>query len=183
MLSQIDIESSDVRTSLRYAVDKQINDYLYSLVDPSASSPDHILTSADMNAAALSATRKLAAQAKWGMEKGWYGLLDPSYYSDVIDDTTLAGADYGATDAPMIGGQLALQRMGFKILEDNSQSTDKGLFFHPDFMHLVMQSEVQVKISDLHAQKKFGVILSVDVIFGAKLGIDGDVKHIKYTAS
>jgi len=180
--SQIDMERSDVRESLMFAMNKQINDYLYSLVSPSTATPDHELVSTDMNAAQLSAIRKLAAQAKWGAG-AWYGLTDPSYYSDILDDTTLSSADYGATDAPIIGGQLARNRFGFSILEDNSRSEDYGLFFHPDFMHMVMQQAVQVKVSDLHAQKKFGFVLSVDVVFGAALGIDGDKKHIRVQGS
>ena len=177
--SQIDMDNSDVRESLKFALAKTINDYLFSLVDPSTSAPDHLVSGVtDMNAAQLAAIRLLAAKAKWGMGN-WYGLVDPSYYSDILDDTTLSSNYYGATDNPMIGGQVSLPRMGFKILEDNSRSTDYGLFFHPDFLHMVTQSQVQVKISDLHAQKRFGYLLSVDMIFGAKLGINGDVKHIK----
>ena len=87
--------------------------------------------------------------------------------------------DYGASDAPLIGGKVALKRYGFNLIEDNSRSADFGLFFHPDFLHMVTQSEVQVKISDLHSQKRFGVVMSVDMVFGAKLGINGNVKHIK----
>jgi len=44
---------------------------------------------------------------------------------------------------------------------------------------MVTQTQVQIKLSDLHSQKKFGVLMSVDIIFGAKLGIEGNKKHIK----
>lgn len=178
--SQISQDNPEVLEALKYAMAQQINDYLYSLVNPSSSSPDHLIASVtDFNATQLAACRVLAAQAKWRMEPGWYGLLDPQYYGDVMNATTLASIDYGASDAPLISGQLGLKRMGFTLFEDNSRSADYALLFHPDFMHMVMQSEVQVKISDLHSQKRFGVVMSVDVVFGAKLGINGNVKHIK----
>jgi len=178
--SQLDAQDSELRTALRFAVEKKINDYLYTLVNPSTATPDHLLASiTDMNAAQLSAIRLLAATAKWQENKPWYGLVDPSYYSDILDDTTLGSSLYGASDAPMIGGKLGLNRMGFIIFEDNSRSTDYGLFFHPDFLNMVMQRKVTVKLSDLHPQKKFGYLLSVDVLFGAALGINGNVKHIK----
>lgn len=181
--SQIGDADSDIRSALKFAVEKQINDYLYSLVAPSASNPDHTVGSvADMNAAQLAGLRLLAAKAKWRQDKPWYLLADPSYYSDILKDTTLSSSHYGASDAPMINGQVSLQRFGFTILEDNSRATDKALAFSPDFMHLVMQKEPQFKISDLHANKQFGYVISVDVIFGAALGIDGDVKHIEVTA-
>jgi hypothetical protein len=178
--SQIDLEKSDVRQSLMWAIQNKINTYLYSLAVPSTSSPDHTIASVtDMNAGQLSATRVLAGQAKWPMDKPWYGLLDPQYYADVMDDTTMGSSDFGAADAPMISGRLALPRFGFMLFEDTSLSADNGYFFYPDFMHLVQQPQVQVKVSDLHSQKKFGYLLSVDLIFGAVLGISGANKHIR----
>lgn len=181
--SLIERDNPEVMASLRYSMEKQINDYLYTLVSPSASAPDHTITGVtDFNASQLGAVRVLAAEAKWMREQGWYGLLSPQYYQDLLNATTIASIDYGASDAPTIGGQLALKRFGFNILEDNSRSGDYGLFFHPDFLHLVMQTAVQVKISDLHPRGQFGFLMSVDVIFGAKVGIDGSVKHITVTA-
>ena len=178
--SQISQSNPEVLEALKYAMASQINDYLYSLVNPSTSAPDHLIASVtDFNASQLSACRILAAQAKWRMEPGWYGLLDPQYYGDIMNASTLSSIDYGASDAPVISGQIALKRFGFNLLEDNSRSADFALLFHPDFMHMVSQSEVQVKISDLHSQKRFGVVMSVDMVFGAKLGIDGNKKHIK----
>jgi hypothetical protein len=178
--SQISQSNPEVMEALRYAMAKQINDYLYSLVAPSTSAPDHDVSSVtDFNAAQLAAIRLLAAKAKWPDAPGWYLMLDPTYYSDLLNASTITSSDFGASDAPMIGGKIGLKRMGFNIFEDNSRGTDYGLAFHPDFLHMVSQTAVQVKISDLHAQKKFGLVMSVDLVFGARLGIDGNVKHIK----
>lgn len=181
--SEVD-KNPAVMEALNYAISQQMNSYLNSLVNPSTATPDHLINSVtDFNAAQLAACRLLAATAKWRQEPGWYALLDPSYYSDIMNATTLTSSDYGATDSPVISGQVAMKRFGFNIFEDNSKSVDTALLFHPDFMHLVMQQEVQIKISDLHAQKKFGYVMSVDIVFGAKLGINGNVKHIKVLAA
>lgn len=178
--SQISQENPEVMNALMYAMSKQINDYLWSLVSPSTSAPDHDIASvSDFNASQLSACRVLSAQAKWPFVPGWYALLDPQYYGDVLNAATLTSSDYGASDTPVISGQVGLKRFGYAIYEDNSRAADHALLFHPDFLHMVTQQEVQVKISDLHAQKKFGVVMSVDMVFGAKLGINGNVKHIK----
>jgi len=182
--SQLGAQQSAIRDSLKFAVEAKINDYLYSLVSPSTSSPDHLLNSiTDMNAAQLNAIRLLAAQAKWDRSKPWYGLVDPSYYSDILNAATLTSQDYVGGEMPIIGGQVVNKRFGFSLLEDNSRGTDKGLFFHPDFMNLVMQSQPTFKISDQHANKKFSYLISVDVIFGAALGIDGGKKHVWATAA
>lgn len=181
--SQLNSMESDIRDTLVNAVEAQINKYLYSLVSPSAATPDHVVTGiASMSASNLLSVRTLASTAKWPKSKPFYGLLDPTYYGDVLTDTILANNQYGANDAPVIGGQTSLKRLGFNLLEDNSRSTKNGLFFYPDFMHLVMQTQLEFKLSDLHAQGKFGYLLSANIIYGAKLGIEGNLKHITVAA-
>jgi len=180
--SQIGAEDSEIRAGLMYAIEKQVNDYLYSLVAPSTSAPDHTITGVtDFNATQLSAARTLAAQAKWLKNKGWWALLDPQYYGDLLNAQTMTSADY-APDAPVIGGEIAKQRFGYNILEDNSRSADTGLLFHPDFLHLVMQQAPRFKVSDLHPNEEFAYVISCDLVFGAALGIDGAKKHITVTA-
>ena len=182
LMSQLGAKDSEIRQSLVFAVSQQINDYLYSLVAPSAA-PDHTVTGVtDFNASQVSNVRKLAAQAKWMNNKPWYLLADPSYYTDILNAQTLTSSDYGAADAPVISGQVALKRFGFNILEDNSKATDTALAFHPDFLLWVMKQDITFKESDLHSNKKFGFVMSADLIGGAKLGIAGDVKHITVTA-
>lgn len=177
--SQVNKEKPEFLQTMRDEITEQVNNHLYSLVAPSASAPDHTLTSVtDFNAAQLSACRILAAQAHWPKDGRWYCLPDPVYYGDLLNSVTITGSDYGADDAPLIGGQIALKRFGFNVLEDDSRGADEALLFHPDFLHMVSQMEVNFKVSDLHAQKKFGYVISADLVFGAKLGIDGDNKHI-----
>lgn len=178
--SQIDIAGSPVRESLLYSMGVQINEYLWSLVAASTATPDHSIASvADLTAAALSGYRVLAGQAKWNKGKPWYGLVDPVFYGDAANDTTLSSSNFNAGDPVMVGGEIASKRFGFNLIEDNSLGADHALFFYEDFMHFVTQQAVRVKVSDLHAQKKFGVIMSVDLIGGAKLGINGDVQSIQ----
>jgi hypothetical protein len=181
--SQIGQKDSEVREALMSSLREVINDYLYSLVSPSTSAPDHTTTGVtDFQSSHLAAVRVLASQAKWDKLKPWYGLLDPQYYGDALDDSVLAHGDYNGGEPTIIQGQIALPRYGFNLLEDNSRSADQGLFFHPDFMYLVMQTQPTFKISDLHVVNQFGFKISVDCVYGAKLGIDGNKKHITVTA-
>lgn len=177
--SQIDMESSDVRTSLLYSMNKQIETYLLSLINPSTSAPDHLINGVtDFNASQIATLRKLAATALWDESKGWYLLCDPSYMSDVLSATTLVSSDY-VGDQPTVAGKIGMKRFGFNIFEHNGMSLDTALAFTPDWLHLVTQSEVQVKVSDLHPTGKFGYAISCDIVFGAALGIAGNTKHIK----
>ncbi len=181
--TQLGAADSPIRQALVYSVNNQINTYLNSLVSPSTSNPDHLINSVtDFNAAQLASCRILAGQAKWGKDKPWYGLLDPSYYGDIMNASTLTSADY-VNDMPVVGGNVVSKRFGFNLIEDNSKSVDTALLFHPDFMVLCMQKEPTIQVSSLHSNKQFGYVISCDVIFGAALGIDGAKKHIKVLAA
>ena len=180
---------SKIRAALNKGLELQLNKYLYSLVSPSTSAPDHSIASVtDFNATQVLNNRLLASQAKWMAEGGWWLLLDPSYYNDFLSATTLTSGDYVGSDLPIIGGKKPYNRFGFNILEDNSAAmsqlsptaatSDLGLAFHPDFMYLVHQMQPTVKISDLHANKQRGYLITAELVVGAKLGIQGNVKHI-----
>lgn len=180
---------SKIKSALLEAAQIELNKYLYSLVAPSTSAPDHVLSGVStFDATQLLACRQLAAKAKWMREGGWYALLDPSYMNDVLAAQTLTSSDFVGDSRPVIGGQVPNQRFGFNILEDNSEGllqlspasagAECGLLFHPDFLYLVM-GQPQFKVSDLHSNHQFGYLISVDMWVGAKLGLEGDVKHIQ----
>lgn len=188
--SQIDAESaggpaSSIRQAMVYAINSQMNSYLYSLVAPSTSAPDHLRNSTStLDKTELLALRQLAAVAKWDKTKGWWLLADPVFYNSILSDQTLASRDYVGDDpGQTVAGQAVNPRYGFKILEDNALAASQAMAFHPDFMHLVMQTSVEFKISELHSQKKFGYIMSADIVYGATLGIAGSSKHIVTTGS
>ena len=181
--SQIGDQKSAIREALVASVAEQVNNYLYSVIAPSASAPAHILTGCtDLNNTKMAAIRLLGAKAKWPKNKPAYGLVDPSYYSDIIADSTLSSSLFGDNAGPIVNGEKSARVYGFNMLEDNSLETDKGYFFYEDFMHYVVQREVQIKVSDLHAQKKFGYVISADILVGAKMGIDGGSKVISVSA-
>lgn len=182
--SQIDAENnggpaSDIRAGMVYAINKQMNAYCYSLAAASSSGPDNLLQSVStFDKSALLNVRLAASSAKWNRNKPWYLLADPSYYNNILSDQTLTSRDYVGDTPTVIAGQVPNARYGFNILEDNALATGQALAFHPDFMHLVMQTQVNFKISDLHNQKKFGFILSADIVYGAALGIAGANKCV-----
>lgn len=168
LMSQLNDANSDIRDSLLADVKEQVNDHIKGLISPSSSSPDHVTTSSDFNLAQLSATRLLAAAAKWGSTgEPWYLFADPSYYSDMLDDSSLGASDVmGVGESPMVGGKFVRQRMQFNIVEDDSLSTDTAYAFIPSFMKVIM-GEPRFLVSPLHAQKKFGYVISCDVLVGA----------------
>lgn len=179
--SQIGNETSEIRATMMFEMEEQINDFLYSKVAPSTSTPDHDRTGiTNFNAGEVTTLRKLASQAKWMRNKPWWILADPSYMKDMLDDQVLTSQDF-VDDRPVIGGQIIQKRFGWNIVEDDSRPEDFAIAFHPDWLYFVTQTQPTFKISDLHSNKQFGFVISVDLIGGAILGIQGDVKHIRIT--
>lgn len=169
LMSQLEQEDSQIREALLADVREQANNWVKSLISPSASAPAHVLTSvADLNFAQLSAIRTLGATAKWKSSgEPWYLVADPSYYSDLLDDTSINQANtMGTSTSPVLEGMFNFKRMGFNIVEDDSLATDKAYAFIPSFQKVIM-GQPRFKISDLHAQKKMGFLISVDFPMGA----------------
>lgn len=186
--SQLGSAESEIRANMLKALEIQVNAYLYSLVSPATSSPDHSIASVtDFNETQLASCKVLADQAKWPMTDR-FCLVDPQYSADLTASAGLSSQDY-VPDYPKVGGQIVSQRYGFNILMDNSAgllmagaasdtgTQDRALLFHKSFMALVM-GQIQWKVSDLHANKQHGYILSCHAVGGAKLLINGANKHI-----
>jgi hypothetical protein len=186
--SQLGSAQSEIRATMLKALEIQVNTFLYSLVSPSTSSPDHSISGVtDFNEAQLAAAKVLADQAKWPMPDR-FCIVDPQFHADLTASAGLSSQDY-VPDYPKVGGQFVAQRYGFNILMDNSAgllmagaasdtgTADRALLFHKSFMALVM-GQINWKLSDLHSHKQHGYLLSCHAIGGAKLLINGANKHI-----
>lgn len=182
--SLIDGNSPEVMEKMRSDMERKLTTYLRGLFAPSSSNPDHILNSQSaFTSTTLKTLRANAGAAKWNDDKPWICLLDPVYYSDPMDDSKMASNDYGAEDKPLINGKFGQKRLNFNIFEDNGMSSKTGLAFHPDALHLVMQKEPTVSIAPLTANKQFGFVIVVDMIFGTALGFNHELLCQKIQAT
>lgn len=182
--SQIGDKDSEIRASLMQGVMEQINDYLYSIVAPSTATPEHDFGGvANFAATDLSTSRRLAGKAKWPKNSAWWALLDPDYHGDLLDEQTITSSDFNGGEQVTIAGEIVNKRYGFNIVEDNSREEPQGLLFEPDFMYLVTQKTPTFKVSDLHSNEEFAYLISLDAIFGAVIGIEGELKHIQFRAA
>lgn len=174
----------EIRMSLMHDIGSQINTYLYSLIVPSASSPDHTIGSTSaMSNTVMADMREAAALAHWPKNEPFYHLMSPHYMSDFLADNNMVNADYGFSDQARIFGQPSVQRYGFTNFEDNSVTAASSISFVPSALLYAAQYEPRIKISDLHPLGQFGFLLSIDLVFGSKLSIDGDKKCYKVTAA
>jgi len=182
--SQIHDPNSQIRQGMFEAIEIELNNYLYEQI----AATNNVSGVTTFDASQLGAAKIYASQQKWAT-KNKYLLLDPVFHQDLMNVTSLTSKDF-VPDAPVVGGQMATQRFGFNILEDNSAGMDAlsplsagsqyGLAFDPDFIHFVMQQGMEIKLSDLHSNKKRGFILTADIIVGSKIAYEGAVSHMTF---
>jgi len=179
------MSNPEVRQALMHDIGNQISDYLYSLIVPSTSAPDHLLGgTAAMSNTIMANMRELAAAAKWPKSETWYHLMGVNYYSDFLAADTLVADTFGFNDAARVNGQIVQNRYGFSNIEDNSVAlATSSVALVPSAILYAQSYEPRFKISDNHSSGSFGYSLSVDIPFGATLSIDGNKKCIKVTAA
>jgi len=175
----------DVRMAMMHDIGRQINTYLYSVMVPSTSAPDHTINStAAMSNTIMANMREACAKAHWPKDKPWYHLMGPEYYSDFLSDNNLVADTYGFEDGARISGQVGQQRYGFINYEDDSAAVaSSSISFLPEAVLYAAQTEPTFQLSSLHSNKQFGFALSVDLVFGAKLSISGSSKCYKVTSA
>lgn len=181
--SLVNINNTDLRESMAWGMNDQINTHLYSFIAPTTDNT----AVATFDAGELTTLTQQADEAFWPRERRWL-IVDPLYHKQLLDDTTLVDVDSsGNTDRPVIGGMISQRRFGWNIVVDNSgalaaavnaSAAGVALAFIPEFLHMVMGRDVQVKVSDRHSNNEFRIGMSVDTVFGAALGISGADKHI-----
>lgn len=162
----------ELQKELTYGIAKALEDYLVTLLIPSAAAPDHIITTASANvfAAVDAATcRTLLSKANVPVMDRFLA-LDPQFYGDALNSTNFISSDFIPAGSPVSSGALSNPVYGFNCLESNNLGTDDiGFAFHKSCLNLVLQKGIEVKISDQHANKRFGYIISASMIGGAKL--------------
>lgn len=159
----------EMQQALIYGVRKKIEQDLIAALIPSASNPDHQIAPAAASALAavdVATLRTLLSTALVPTEQRAL-FLAPSYYGDLCVSTQIMSRDFTAGNDSMSGVIDAF--LGFRIMEHDLLDADVGFACHPSALQLVIQKDMEVKVSDLHSQNKFGALVSASVIYGFTL--------------
>jgi hypothetical protein len=166
-LQSMSFEQS-AQEALVYAVRKQIEEQVKAALVPVAGHQINPVSASDLDAVDVAKMRTLLSQAL--VPTTGRGLfLDPAYFGDILQKTTFTSSDFVSNGAPISSGMFASPLYGFQIVENDNLAADVGYACHPSALQVVIQRDLRLKISDLHAQKKMGYLMSADIIFGLKL--------------
>lgn len=160
---------SEIQNALVYAIMKKIESDIISALVPSTSAPDHDIAPAsasDLAAADLAGMRKLLRVAK--VPTIGLGLfLDPAYYADILTKTQLVSKDFQNAN-PTENGSVG-NLFGFNVFEHDLLSADVGYACHPSALQFAMQQGLRIQVSNLHSNKKYGYLISADIVYGISL--------------
>ena len=169
-LQSIDFQM-EVMEGLTYSIQKQIEaDIIANMLVPSAATPDHVAAPAvatDLDVADVAGLRALLSQAKVPFDGNVFLAVDPIYYSKLMVKNQVVSSDFGSINDLIAGEVRGLA--GFKVFEHNGLAATTGFGFHTSAVQMVHQTSVNVKVSDLHVNKKFGFLISADIIYGRTL--------------
>lgn len=157
--------------ALVFGLSKKVEDDVIAALLPSTSAPDHDIAPASagvLAAADVAGIRTLLSIAKVPTSNRAL-FLSPSYYGDLLGATTLTSSDYITAGSPVMSGGFNFPLYGFSIVEANNLGTDVGYGVHNSALQMIIQKGVSVKISDLHANKKYAYLLSADMVYGFSL--------------
>lgn len=171
LLQSLDFQL-EAQRALVYSLQKKIDDDLIAALAANvSSSPDHDIAPASASSLApvdLTSVRSLL-RAQSVVTNECTFVMDVNYYSDLLRQSQFTSADFINPNATTASGEIRSQLFGFSIAESESLSTDVGYACHPSAIQVVMQQDVRIKMSDLHNQRKFGMLLSADIVWGYKV--------------
>lgn len=162
---------NDAREALVYAVQKQIEQKIIAALIPSASAPDHDIapvSAGDLDASDVAGLRTLMSIQKVP-KTNRHLLCDPNYFGDLLQKTNFISSDFIPAGSPVSSAELNSPLYGFRVGEHDLLPADVAYAVHASALQMVMQQSMRLKISDLHAQKKFGFVMSADLVFGLSL--------------
>jgi hypothetical protein len=159
---------AEARQSLVFAVMKQVEDHIESLMVPAAANDIAPVSASDLAVGDVAEMRRLLSKAKVPVQ-GRALFLDVDYHSDIIQKSQFASSDFVPAGSPTATGEFSSPIYGFSVREHNGLAADTGYGAHPSAIAHVMQREMSVKLSDMHPAGKRGWLLTAEVFFGAKL--------------
>ncbi len=159
----------EAQEALRYAIMAQMEADILSALVPSAAAPDHQIAPASAGLLAstdVTSLRTLLSLAKVPGQSR-YLALDPSYYGDLLNSNALMSKEFTNSN-DQDNGQV-VKALGFNIFEHDILPADTGFAIHPSALQLVMQTGVEVKVSDLHSNHEYAALISANIIYGYTL--------------
>ena len=150
-----------------FSILKKLEADLIAAISPSASAPDHQIAYDSGTTLALAdilEAKELLDEADCPMDDRQM-VLGSEQYNDLFNITAFTSRDFVPSGSPVSSGQIQVPVAGFKV-HLGTRVADTAYFFHPSFMTMAMQRELEISMHDLGSQGIRGQRLNVDLLYG-----------------
>lgn len=152
-----------------YSINKRIQSIIISLIVPNASAPDHSIAYDSSTtlalADALEAKELLDAQDVPLGDR--HVVMGSAQLNDLFNITGFTSTDFGASNAPLINGNMPSQILGF-MPHFSSPVGNTSYWFHRSFMTIAAQQGMNVQQYDLGSSGKRAARVNCDTLLGLK---------------
>lgn len=152
-----------------YSIQKAINNYIVSIIIPSASAPDHSIAYDSGTTMALAdlleAKELLDAQDVPSPDR--HLVMGSAQVNDIFNITGFTSSDFLVAGAPLASGQLPMALLGF-MPHFASGVGNTSYLFHSSFFTMATQKGMSVSMYDLGVDGKRAMRVNVDTLAGFK---------------
>lgn len=152
-----------------HAIQKRMQALIIAAIVPNASAPDHSIAYTSGTTLALAdilAGKRLLDAQDVPMENR-HMVVGASQLNDLFNITGLTSTDFGASNAPLLNGNLPSQILGY-MPHFTSLASSTSYFFHSSFMTVAAQEGMNVKQFDKGIDGSRSMRVNCDTLFGLK---------------
>jgi hypothetical protein len=135
---------------------------------PSASSPDHQIafdSGTTLGLADILEAKELLDDADVPDDGSRAMVLGSAQWNDIFNITGFTSRDYVPTGSPLASGSLGASVLGFNP-RLTTEVGNVSYLFHPIFMQMAVQKELQVKVFDQGVEGKRSMRINSTLLFG-----------------
>ena len=152
-----------------HAIQKRMQALIIAAIVPNAAAPDHSIAYTSGTTLALAdilASKRLLDAQDVPMENR-HMVVGASQLNDLFNITGLVSTDFGASNAPLLNGNLPSQILGY-MPHFTSLVSSTSYFFHSSFMTVAAQEGMNVKQFDKGIDGSRSMRINCDTLFGLK---------------
>tara|TARA_R110000803_G_scaffold62028_1_gene122185 strand:- start:879 stop:1721 length:843 start_codon:yes stop_codon:yes gene_type:complete len=168
MVQSID-KMDKLREHAAFSIMKKMDSTIISTISPSTSAPDHDIAFDSGTTLALAdilEAKELLDTANVAIE-GRQMRCGSAQFNDIFNITGYTSSDFVPAGSPLSSGMIGFPLAGFEM-DWSNQLGNVAYLFHPSFLTLAVQEQMQTAVYDLGVDGKRATRVNCDLLYGLK---------------
>ena len=168
MVQSID-KMDKLREHAAFSIMKKMDSTIISTISASTSAPDHDIAFDSVTTLALAdilEAKELLDTANVAIE-GRQMRCGSAQFNDIFNITGYTSSDFVPAGSPLSSGMIGFPLAGFEM-DWSNQLGNVAYLFHPSFLTLAVQEQMQTAVYDLGVDGKRATRVNCDLLYGLK---------------